>query len=128
MSELADVNLSLVANVWIKMLDFKKTGDVVVTHQHTFDHQTLLAKGRLRVYRDDTGESREFTSPAIIVIEAGVNHCMESLDEGTVAYCIHALRSSEKAEDIIDPSQRVSIDHTHPLVHGLNNAELSRLA
>ncbi len=127
MSELADVNLSLVSNVWIKMLDFKKKGSVVVTHQHSFDHQTLLAKGKLRVFVDEQ-HLRDFTAPEIIVIRAGQNHVMEALEEGTVAYCIHALRSSERVEDIIDPNSEVTADSAHPIVRGLSNSELKQLA
>ena len=112
MSE-ANVNLSLVANVWIKQLDFPTAGTVMAGHMHTFDHQTLLAKGSFRVFVD--GIAREFTAPQIIVIERGEVHMLEALEDGTVAYCIHALRGSERVEDIISPDQVVDMRDTHPI-------------
>jgi hypothetical protein len=127
MSEAADVNLSLVANVWIKELRFRHAGDLVASHAHSFDHQTLLAKGRLRVFVDER-HVRDFTAPAIIVVRAGTEHVLHALEDDTVAYCIHALRSSERAEDIVDPGQDVTIDEAYPLVAGMANSELRGLA
>ena len=108
-----NVNLSLVSNVWVKQLNFEKAGDVMVSHVHSFDHQTLLAKGSLRVFVN--GIAREFQAPQIIVIGKGESHVLEALEDGTVSYCIHALRSSERAEDIIDPDQTVDLAKTHPI-------------
>ena len=107
MSEFCDVNMSVVNNVWIKQMVFKEAGVIAQTHSHTFDHQTLLATGRLRVM---TGlVLRDYAAPAIILIQAGVHHRMESLVPNTVAYCIHALTDE-------------------PLVRGIENEDLHSLA
>ena len=118
MNEVA-VNLSLVSNVWIKQLVFPTAGTIMVSHVHTFDHQTLLASGRLRVFVD--GCARDFQAPQIIVIRQGQSHVFEALEDQTVAYCVHALRSSERVEDIIDPRHEVHLSHTYPISAGVPN-------
>ncbi len=108
MSEFADVNLSLVDGVWIKQMHFQQAGWIAVTHAHTFDHQTLLTSGRLRVTVD--GTTTEHTAPTILVIAKGTHHCLEALEDHTVAYCIHHLH-----DDV-------------PVVEGIPNDQLHSLA
>lgn len=92
MNEFCAVNVSLVNDVWVKQMVFRK-GDIAQTHAHTHDHQTLLAVGRLRVTTDQ--EVRVYQAPAILLITKGTHHRMEALEDGTVAYCIHALREGD---------------------------------
>lgn len=94
------VHIGCVANLYSRMMHFHKAGDVEVGHTHTFDHLTLLAKGRLQVTVE--GKTSEFTAPQMIYIRADKVHEMVALTDDTVAYCIHALRTNEG--DIIDPS------------------------
>jgi quercetin dioxygenase-like cupin family protein len=96
MSELADTNLSIVNGVFIKSMVFTR-GQVVLTHKHNYDHQTLLAVGKLRVSIAE--KSVIYTAPTIIVIEAGKAHFLEGLAEQTVAYCIHAVTGSDDLDD-----------------------------
>lgn len=96
MSEFCNVNLSVVNDVWIKQLHFKEAGWIAQTHAHTFDHQTLLATGSLKVTVD--GVSTVHTAPTILLIVKGSLHRLESLEPNTVAYCIHPLRGDEIVE------------------------------
>lgn len=90
MSEFADVNLSQVDGIWIKQMSFPRAGMIAQTHAHTFDHQTLVARGRLRV---TVGEDvADYTAPQIIVIQRSAPHRLEALEDETVAYCIHQVR------------------------------------
>jgi quercetin dioxygenase-like cupin family protein len=114
MSELAESNISVVNDVFIKQITFRKAGDTTVTHAHVYDHQSLLAVGRCKVTVD--GEVSFWQAPSILVIQAGKHHQIEALEDGTVAYCIHAIKGAE------------SIDEADPLVMGLSNRELSQLA
>lgn len=98
MSEFCDVNVSLVSNVWIKQMCFRRAGWIARTHSHRFDHQTLLAVGSLRVTVN--GTVTDHHAPAILVIQAGAVHLLESLVDGTVAYCIHALTEDSLVEGI----------------------------
>lgn len=102
MENLPEVMLGCVSNLWSKMMHFKKAGDTEPGHKHLFDHMTLLANGSLRVTVD--GEASEFKAPHMIYIRAGKHHELTALEDGTLAYCIHALRDGERVEDIIDPS------------------------
>lgn len=94
--------IGCVANLFSKMMHFRKTGDKEYGHTHHFDHLTLLAKGRLQVTVD--GKATEFTAPQMIYIRADKMHDLVALTDDTVAYCIHALRSDNESGDIIDPS------------------------
>lgn len=95
------VFIGCVANLYSRMMHFKRAGDTEVGHTHQFDHLTLLAKGRLKVTVD--GEITEFTAPHMIYIRKDKVHELEALTDETVAYCIHALRDKSTG-DIIDPS------------------------
>lgn len=90
MSEFADVNLSQVDGIWIKQMHFPRAGMIAQTHAHSFDHQTLVARGRLRVTVGD--DVAEYVAPQIIVIQASAPHRLEALEDRTVAYCIHQVR------------------------------------
>jgi quercetin dioxygenase-like cupin family protein len=107
MSELAESNISVVNNVFIKQLFFALAGQQAITHAHVYDHQTLLAVGALRLTVD--GVATEYQAPAILVIAAGKHHGMTALVDGTVAYCIHAMNDE-------------------PLVMGIENDQLTQLA
>lgn len=96
-----EIKIGCVANLYSRMMHFRKAGDVEVGHTHQFDHLTLLAKGKLKVTVE--GNVSEFTAPHMIYIHKDKVHELEALTDGTVAYCIHALRDKETNE-IIDPS------------------------
>lgn len=95
------VKISCSSNVYVEQLVFEKKGDCNVGHEHTFDHQTLLASGALEAVVN--GETSFFKAPHIIFIKAGVSHTFTALEDKTVAYCIHALRRGEGIDDIINP-------------------------
>jgi len=81
---------------------FRSVGDVQRGHTHQFDHLTLLASGRLKVTVG--GQSTEFKAPHMILIRQRKPHELVALEDNTVAFCIHALRTGDRVEDIIDPS------------------------
>ena len=95
------VQIGCVANLFSRMMHFRKAGDIEIGHTHQFDHLTLLAKGRLKVTVE--GVSTEFTAPHMIYIRKDKVHELVALTDETVAYCIHALRDKEN-NDILDPS------------------------
>jgi len=95
------IKIGCVANLFSRMMHFKKAGDIEEGHTHQFDHLTLLAKGRLRVTVE--GQVTDFTAPHMIYIHKDKEHILEALTDETVAYCIHALRDKE-TNDILDPS------------------------
>lgn len=94
--------MTCVKNIWIRQMHFAKAGDMNEGHVHKYDHVTLLAKGSAKVHVN--GKTTEFIAPNVIYIKAGSNHNIEAMEDGTVAYCVHAIRNSE-TQDILDPSQ-----------------------
>ncbi len=94
-----EVKIGCVANLYSRMMHFKKAGDIEYGHTHQFDHLTLLSSGSLKVTVDDV--ESVFTAPHMIYIRADKVHELVALTDNTVAYCIHALRTNDG--DIIDP-------------------------
>lgn len=97
-----DIMIGSVANIFSRMMHFKNAGDIEIGHTHQFDHLTLLAKGKLKVTVE--GEITEFIAPHMIYIKADKVHELVALTDDTVAYCIHALRTGDGVNDILDPS------------------------
>jgi quercetin dioxygenase-like cupin family protein len=95
------ISMGCVANLFSRMMHFKKVGDIEIGHTHQFDHLTLLAKGKLKVTVE--GVTTEFKAPHMIYIHKDKIHELEAMEDETVAYCIHALRDKEN-NDILDPS------------------------
>ena len=95
------ITIGCVANLYSRMMHFRRAGDTEIGHTHQFDHLTLLAKGKLKVTVE--GVPTEFTAPHMIYIHKDKVHELEALTDETVAYCIHALRDKDNNE-ILDPS------------------------
>ena len=97
-----DTKLTCVSNLWLRQMRFAEVGDCNEGHIHNFDHVTLLATGSVEV--DVEGQKTTFTAPHMIYIAKGKRHFLTALEAGTMAYCVHALRTGEREEDILDPS------------------------
>lgn len=100
--EFPNTKISCVSNLWVRQMHFVKAGDQNEGHQHNYDHTTLLAKGSVEV--DVEGQKTVFKAPHMIYIVAGKSHYLTALEDDTIAYCVHALRTGEREEDILDPS------------------------
>jgi quercetin dioxygenase-like cupin family protein len=96
------INIGCVANLYSRMMHFKKAGDVENGHTHPFDHLTLLASGKLQITVND--KVTVFTAPHMIYIHKDKKHELVALEDNTVAYCIHALRDGDGVDDILDPT------------------------
>jgi quercetin dioxygenase-like cupin family protein len=83
-------------------MHFVKAGDCNEGHVHNFDHITLLSKGSVEV--DVEGQKTVFNAPHLIYIAKGKSHFLKALQDDTIATCLHALRSGEREEDILDPT------------------------
>ncbi len=96
------IQIGCVANLFSRMMHFKKAGDLEHGHTHPFDHLTLLAAGSLRI--NVNGKTTDFKAPHMIYIKAEYEHELVALEDNTLAYCIHALRSNNTTGDILDPA------------------------
>jgi hypothetical protein len=118
--EKPEVKILSVSNVYCRLMNFKNKGDQEKGHYHSYDHGTLLAKGRLLVeVINDEGavvSSKEFSAPTFIFIAKDTQHVLTALEDETLATCIHALRTID--ETIIDPDffieQQVLADEEIP--------------
>ena len=95
-------NMACVSNLWVRQMHFVDAGDRNEGHKHNFDHITLLAKGSVEV--DVEGQKTVFKAPQMIYIIAGKSHYLTALEPDTIAYCVHALRTGEREEDLLDPA------------------------
>lgn len=101
MSNKPEISLSCVSSVYVRQMYFKNAGDIEHGHAHKFDHQTLLARGSLKIKLD--GKETIFKAPHIILIRKEQFHELQALEDDTLCYCIHALRDAENGFDIINP-------------------------
>ena len=104
------IKIAAISNVYCRMMMFEKQGDIEEGHYHTFDHGTLVAKGSLRVeiLSDDNQviSSKIFDAPSFIFVQKDKKHRLVSLQDDTLACCIHALRDVD--EDIIPSDTLIS--------------------
>jgi hypothetical protein len=100
-----EIKILAVSNVYCRLMNFLKKGDVEEGHFHDYDHGTLLATGKVLVEKFDADRnviaSKIFTAPTFLFIEKDVAHRLTAMEDNTVATCIHALRSI--TDDILDP-------------------------
>jgi len=105
MADSPNVSINLVSNIFIKQMEFAKTGDFMPGHTHTYDHMTLLAKGSVKVTVNE--QDTIFNAPHIIFIHKDNIHRIEALEDNTVAYCINGVvqdNGNITDGDIIEPN------------------------
>lgn len=111
-----ETKLVCVSNIWVRMMHFVKVGDRNEGHVHNFDHITLLSKGSVEV--DVDGKKTVFNAPHMIYIAKGKRHFLTALEDDTIASCVHALRTGDREEDILDPSM-IPAGVSNPLEVGI---------
>lgn len=111
-------DFKVVDNVFVKMMHLYWVGDKVVGHAHTFDHITLLAKGKV-IMRAKNGE-KEHEAPKLIVTPKGVVHEFEALTPDCLLCCVHAIRDGDAESDIapqnISEEEALKLMHQFPLI------------
>ncbi|GAC1664566.1 MAG: hypothetical protein PVS3B2_00380 [Candidatus Dormibacteraceae bacterium] len=86
-----DITHHLCAGIYAKQIRIA-AGSVVMSHQHAFDHLSILASGHVRVITD-AGEAIH-TAPATILIRKGLNHAVHALAD-SVWFCVHATDETD---------------------------------
>jgi len=104
------IKILAVSNVYCRLMNFVKAGDVENGHCHVFDHGTLLSTGKVLVEMFDKKDrviaSSTHEAPSFIFIAKDTKHRITALQDNTVAACIHAIRDVD--QDLIDPSYFVN--------------------
>ena len=67
-------------------------GTQVPTHQHVYDHLSILAQGRVRVGVGPI--SQEYVAPAMIEIKKNVAHRITAVED-SVWFCVHATSATD---------------------------------
>ena len=81
------VTVTTTDGVKIVQMIIPRAGTIVPQHAHKYAHTTMVAHGSVRV---ETAEgSTTLTAGARIYVPAGDMHCLTSLEDGCICYCIH---------------------------------------
>lgn len=90
-------NVHLYGGVFVKEMFSAKAGTVIPQHAHTYDHISYLAAGAVAIWKD--GEFMgEFTAPCAVQIAARAKHRFETLADGTLVLCLHAMAEGEDVD------------------------------
>lgn len=77
-----------VDGIFIKQMYLKDAQTAIPQHAHAYDHTSMLAKGKVRMWIE--GELQgDYTAPYPIFIKAKAKHTFLSLEPDTLIYCIH---------------------------------------
>jgi quercetin dioxygenase-like cupin family protein len=79
----------IAGGVYAKMLAMKNAGDYVISHEHNYDHLSILATGQVCVTVDDV--ATVYTAPTAVTVKAGAAHKILALTPNVLWYCIHAI-------------------------------------
>lgn len=83
--------LGYFGNIWVRQNVLEFAGEEFDGHEHKFDHVTLLVSGKVSVQLEGS-DPKEFTAPTFIVIRKEHSHKITALQDGTIYYCVFALR------------------------------------
>jgi len=90
-----ETDIKLSAGIFIKQMRCSKAGTLIPQHAHEFDHVSVVARGAVRVMRENVGTVAEFMAPNSILIPAGEKHLFLTLLDDTVILCVHDADSLE---------------------------------
>lgn len=87
------------SGVYAKQMHLPK-GYMAISHQHNYDHLSVLASGKVIVKTDDG--QQEYTAPVAITIVKHKNHAITALEDA-VWFCIHATdeTDTDKVDEVI---------------------------
>ncbi len=93
-------NVKTYGNIWTRELRMDK-GESKAGHKHEFDHLHFLAYGsvQIRVYdqqdKEKTILEETYVAPSWIKVPKEHFHDIIALEDGTLGYCIQAIRNEE---------------------------------
>jgi hypothetical protein len=84
------VEIKIVRGLFVKSMLCPDAGTVVPQHSHEYDHMSMVAVGRVLVWRDEECLG-PFEAPCGILIRAHAMHTFRTLTPGVLIYCIHRV-------------------------------------
>ncbi len=100
-----------VDGVFILHAHIPKADSLVPQHSHVYDHTTIVAAGRVKVWEDNVLID-EFAAPASILIKAGTKHEFRTLEDDTVLLCVHNVSRTGQVE-VAEENQIVGKEPCH---------------
>jgi quercetin dioxygenase-like cupin family protein len=97
------IDLSIVhhfsAGVYAKQM-LLPAGHYAETHQHRYDHMSILASGTVSVTLD--GVTTHYEGPSVVHIGAGKMHRIEAITD-SVWFCVHATEETDpgKVDEVL---------------------------
>jgi quercetin dioxygenase-like cupin family protein len=75
-------------------------GYIAGSHEHSYSHLSILAKGSVIVRTDF--EEKSYSAPACIEIKSGLHHSIQALED-SVWFCIHATdeKDASKVDEVL---------------------------
>ena len=86
-----------VDGLFIKQMGPMPLGTVIPQHAHRYDHTSLIARGRVRVWEDGV-QTGEYAAPHPLFIRAQVKHSFLALEPDTLIFCIHNVSRTAQVE------------------------------
>ena len=87
----------VIDGVYTKVFRAPKAGTFLGQHSHVYDHGTLIAAGAVRVFLEGR-EAGDYGAGEMVLVISGMKHTFLTLEDNTVAACIHNVRSAEEPE------------------------------
>lgn len=91
------VEIAIADEIFIKQMHVPFKDTLIPQHSHSYEHVSMLAAGRVDVWRDGS-YWQAFIAPCAIVIAAGVKHTFRTLEDNTIIYCIHNITRTGEVE------------------------------
>ena len=102
-------HVHIYGGVFVKEMLTPDGGTLIPQHAHHYDHQSFLAAGSVRVWRDDDLVG-DFCAPACIHIPARAKHRFLTLEDWTLILCIHALGDAEQEADLVHDEHHLELE------------------
>lgn len=93
--EVSSVEIKMADGIFVKSMHCHERLTLIPQHAHSYDHLSMLARGRVMVWKDDECLG-EFVAPVGIFIAARAKHKFITLEPDTLIYCIHNIKDAEE--------------------------------
>jgi quercetin dioxygenase-like cupin family protein len=86
--EHTEIDWTTADQVFIKQIHIRQKDVAIPQHSHAYDHTSMLAIGRVRLWKDGVAAG-VYSAPVPIFIAAGVKHLFLTETDETLIFCIH---------------------------------------
>jgi quercetin dioxygenase-like cupin family protein len=91
------VQITMPDGIFVKSMCVAKAGTVIPQHAHAYEHSSFVALGSVRVWKDGVLLG-DFSAPRFILIPPRTKHRFQTLEDGTIVFCIHNISRTGAVE------------------------------